>query len=316
MPWAWELCYPGREPPTAKTWPKKHTRFFSPYHLTHLENGPQGEYLTDRLTDETIRFIEQNRGRPFFAFLSFHTVHTPLQAKADVVEQCAKRIRELEVVDRREEDPREKRFQNNANYAAMVHHMDENVGRLLARLEELALAEKTIVVFTSDNGGKGSVTSNLPLRGMKHNLYEGGIRVPLVVQWLGHIEAGSRSSHPLISNDFYPTLLDLAGLPPKPQQHLDGVSFKAILLGKCSDVDRESIFWHYPHSRMEGAVRRGDWKLLLRYETGKHELYNLRQDPGERRDLAAEQPDRVAAMLAQHRAWQKFVGARFPEKPQ
>jgi arylsulfatase A-like enzyme len=232
--------------------------------------------------------------------LSFHAVHTPLQAMPDIVEQCRKRIRGLGLDGRREENQREKRYQNNANYAAMVHHMDENVGRLLARLDDLALAEDTIVVFTSDNGGKGSVTSNLPLRGAKHNLYEGGIRVPLVVRWPGHVEPGSHSPHPLISNDFYPTLLDLAGLPLEPKQHLDGVSFKPILLGERDDTDRDTRFWHYPHGRMEGAVRRGDWKLLVRYKTGEHELYNLRHDPGEQRDPAAAQPDRVAAMAAEH----------------
>jgi arylsulfatase A-like enzyme len=311
IPWAWELCYPEKTPPTKTTWRKGHTRFFSPYHLTHLENGPQGEYLTERLTDETIRFIRRNKDRPFFAFLSFHTVHTPLEANPDVVDKYRTKIMAMGLDKKKDENRNEKQYQNNPDYAAMVHHMDENVGRLLGRVDELALANRTIVLFTSDNGGKGSVTSNLPLRGMKHNLYEGGIRVPLVVRWPGRVKAGSRCSHPLISNDVYPTLLDLAGLPPEPQQHVDGVSFKPILLGRRTDVDREALYWHYPHSRNEGAVRLGDHKLLLRYKTGSAELYNLADDPGETRDLSADDPELTQRMTRMLQQWHQEVGARF-----
>lgn len=313
LPWAWQLCYPDRTPPTAETWRNGHKRFFSPYHLTHLENGPDGEYLTERLTNETIRFIETHRDQPFFVFLSFHTVHTPLEAKPEIVEKYRKKIRDLGLDQKQGRNRGEKRYQNNPNYAAMVHHMDENVGRLLKRIDELRLSKNSIVIFTSDNGGKGSVTSNLPLRGMKHNLYEGGIRVPTIIRWPGKIAAGKRCSQPLISNDFYPTLLELTGLPLKPEQHLDAISFKPILLGERARIDRETMFWHYPHSRMEGAVRQGKWKLLLRYKTGKHELYNLRRDPGEHQNLVAEEPERVSTLEAEHRMWRKRVGARFPK---
>jgi len=256
-PHAWRVAWPDREPPL----PENHTRFFSPYHMTHLENGPEGEYLTERLTNETIGFIKQHCERhpeqPFFAFLAFHTVHTPLEPKPEKIEKYRKKIAALGLDEKEEKDRSEKAYQNNAAYAGMVEHMDENVGRLLAWLDESGLGENTIVVWTSDNGGKGSVTSNLPLRGMKHNLYEGGIRVPTIVRWPGKITAGSRSSTPLISTDFYPTLLELTGCPPRPSQHLGGVSFKPVLMGSDDFFERGPLYWHYPHSRNEGAIREG-----------------------------------------------------------
>ena len=312
LPWAWTLCYPGlKEAPTAKTWPKTHTRFFSPYHLTHLKNGPKGEYLTERLTEEAIQFIERRGDKPFFVFLSFHTVHTPLQAKPAKIRKYKKIIAALGLDKKKEKNRREKAFQNNAAYAAMVEHMDENVGRLLRRLDELKLSDHTIVVWTSDNGGKGSVTSNLPLRGMKHNLYEGGVRVPTILRWPGKIGAGAHSATPLISNDFYPTLLDLAGCPGQPRQHVDGVSFKAVCLGKRKSLDRKAIYWHYPHSRQEAAVREGRYKLLHRFEKDRVELYDLQTDIGERRNLSEKRPELARRLLAKLRAWQKSVGAKF-----
>lgn len=315
LPWAWTLCYPGmREAPTAKTWPKSHTRFFSPYHLTHLKNGPEGEYLTDRLTDETIGFIEQNKDKPFFAFLSYHTVHTPLQAKPEKIEKYKNKINEWNLANKKEKSKQEKAFQNNAAYAAMVEHMDENVGRLLKRIDQLNLSENTIVVWTSDNGGKGSVTSNLPLRGMKHNLYEGGIRVPTIIRWPNKIPASETNSTPLISNDFYPTLLELTGSPTHPRQHVDGISFRDILLGNAETVDRDAIYWHYPHSRQEAAVRQGKFKLLHRFKEDRVELYDLESDIGETDDLSKQKPELAKKLLEKVKNWQQEVGAKF-EKP-
>lgn len=312
-PHAWRLAWPDREPPL----PKNHTRFFSPYHMTHLGNGPDGEYLTERLTDETIAFIENHRRdnpknkKPFFAFLAFHTVHTPLQPKPEKIGKYNEKIASLGLDGRREDNAREKSFQNNPAYAAMVEHMDENVGRLLRRLDELNLSDSTIVVWTSDNGGKGSVTSNLPLRGMKHNLYEGGIRVPTIVRWSGRIAPGSRNSTPLISTDFYPTLLELIGCPLRKGQHLDGVSFSDVLLSRRESVERDAIFWHYPHNRHEAAVRAGRHKLLHRFTEDRVELYDLELDLGEQRDLSQQQPALAARLLDKLKWWQKNVGARF-----
>ena len=311
LPWAWELAHPGVEAPDVDR-AKGHTRFFSPHHLTFMEDGPEGEYLTDRLTNETIQFITDNKDKPFFAFLSFHTVHTPLQAKEEVVARYTEKIATMELDTLKEEDPNEKRYQNNPNYAAMVHHMDENVGRLMDTLKDLGLEENTILIFTSDNGGKGSVTSNLPLKGMKHNLDEGGIRIPTIVRWTGKIEAGSSCDIPLITNDFYPTFLDLANAPLKPEQHMDAISFKDILLGIRSEVEREAIYWHYPHSRMEGAIRKGDFKLVYYYKTGEAHLYNLKDDIGEANDLSIQNPKLKEEMIGILKEWLKDVGARFP----
>jgi arylsulfatase A-like enzyme len=193
----------------------------------------------------------------------------------------------------------------------MVEHMDENVGRLLKRLDELELSHNTIVVWTSDNGGKGSVTSNLPLRGMKHNLYEGGIRVPTIIRWPGQIAAGSRNSTPLISTDFYPTILKLTGSAPRSAQHLDGVSFAGLLLGEKDSVERDALYWHYPHGRNEAAIRAGRYKLLHRFKTDQVELYDLKADLGEQQDLSKQNPELAARLLVQLKEWQKRVGARF-----
>lgn len=311
---AWKLAFPNLE----SQLPDNHTRFFSPYHMTHLEDGPDGEYLTERLTNETIAFIEQHSesgetgAPPFFAFLSFHTVHTPLQPKPDKIEKYKAKIKKLGLDGKREQDRREKAYQNNAAYAGMVEHMDENVGRLLRRLDELKLSDNTIVVWTSDNGGKGSVTSNLPLRGMKHNLYEGGIRVPTIVRWPGRIASGSRNATPLISTDFYPTLLELTGCSFRKAQHVDGVSFSRVLLGQRDSVEREALYWHYPHNRHEAAVRMGRYKLLHRFQEDRIELYDLQTDIGERTDLSQQRPKLAAELLGKLKQWQQAVAARFP----
>lgn len=310
---AWRDCWPERTPPPLDRAKDKHTRFFSPHHLTHMENGPEGEYLTDRLTDETIRFVTEERDQPFFAFLSFHTVHTPLQAKPEAIEKQVKRIAALGLNQKNEPNKRFKQFQNNPNYAAMVQHLDENVGRLLKSLRDSDLEKETIVVFTSDNGGKGSVTSNLPLAGAKHDLREGGIRVPCIVRWPGRIPAGEVSDLPCISDDFYPTLHSLAGLPPKPNQHVDGNDLSAHLSGSDPGDGKRMLFWHYPHSRTEGAVRHGDFKLNYFYKSGEARLYDLKSDPGEREDLAESDPGRVETMKRALFSWLEETGARYPE---
>ncbi len=312
LPWAWAAAHPDKEPPMMDR-SKGHTRFFSPHHLTFLKNGPEGEYLTDRLTNETIKFIKENHHQPFFVLLSYHTVHTPLQAKPEVIEKYRKKISELGILGEDEQDQGSRKYQNLPEYAAMVHHLDENVGRLLNALKAMGLNENTIVVFTSDNGGKQSVTSNAPLRGAKHNLYEGGIRIPTIIRWPQKVKAGSKISTPLITNDFYPTLLDLAGLPLEYENHLDGISFKEILMGKKKNAGRKHLFWHYPHSKMEGAVRSKNFKLLYFYKTKNVELYDLKSDIGEQVNLAREMPGKERVLTRRLKKWLIRVDAKYPK---
>ncbi|TKG90753.1 DUF4976 domain-containing protein [Puteibacter caeruleilacunae] len=311
LEWAWRLAHPEIEAPDVDR-SRGHKRFFSPHHLTFMEDGPEGEYLTDRLTDETIKFITKNKDKQFFAYLSFHTVHTPLQAKKEVVDRFTRKRHEMGIDTLIETNKNEKTIQNNPNYAAMVWHMDENVGRVMDCIEELNLSENTILIFTSDNGGKGSATSNLPLKGMKHNLDEGGIRVPTIVQWKGKVNKGTICNEPLISSDFYPTFLDVANISLMPEQHLDGVSFKDVLLGTKTHTGREAIYWHYPHSRMEGAIRKGDFKLIYYYRTKEVRLFDLSNDIGELNDLSKVHPEKTSELLKKLKGWLKEVNANLP----
>jgi arylsulfatase A-like enzyme len=192
--------------------------------------------------------------------------------------------------------------------------LDENVGRLLQRVKALGLEENTIVVFTSDNGGKPYATSNLPLRKGKHYLWEEGIRVPTIVKWPGKIEAGTVTDVPLISNDFYPTLLDLAGLPLLPEQHLDGLSFKKILTGESKEMYREALFWHHPHLDSQAAVRWNDYKLLYHYKTGEATLYNLAKDLGESNDISNIEANTTQTMKQMLKQWLIRTNAQFPEE--
>ncbi|NND32553.1 MAG: sulfatase-like hydrolase/transferase, partial [Saprospiraceae bacterium] len=305
---AWKMLYPDRVPPVDQL----ETLMFSPHHLTHMEDGPENEYLTDRFADETIKFIREHRETPFFAYLSFHTVHTPLHAKPEVVEKYRKKIADLGILGKDEMNFGSRVHQNLPEYAAMVQHMDENVGRVLAEIDALGLRQNTIVVFTSDNGGKHSVTSNAPLRGAKHNLYEGGIRVPAIIRYPEKIPAQGKCESLLISDDFYPTLLDLSDLSLEKAQHLDGKSFKKLLSGTSGRSPHKYLCWHYPHRRFEGAVRWKDYKLIYEYKTAKIELYDLSSDLGERNNLADQQPRVARKMQKMLATWLEDTGARFP----
>lgn len=295
--------------------------YYAPYKNPKLKNGPDGEYLPDRLTDETIRFIEENPKQAFFAYLSFYTVHTPIQASKRHLEHFKTKKDQLEdagPLAEREHDGWSKLRQDNAAYASMVHAMDENVGRLLAKLDELGLSDNTVVVFTSDNGGlstlrrKGAPTSVRPLRGGKGWCYEGGIRVPWIIRAPGIGKMGSTCETPIYSADLYPTLLDLAKLPALPKQHRDGVSLAGLLRGK-TDIDREFIVWHYPHYhgsawRPGSAIRSGNWKLIEHYDYQKVELFDLSKDPGEKNDLSKDEPEKTSEMLEKLRGYLKEVG--------
>ncbi len=298
-------------------------KYFSPYGNPRLEDGPPGEHLPDRLASETVRFIEDHRDGPFLAFLSFYSVHTPLMARPDLqakYEAKAKAHPSPEPAWGREHANTVRLVQDHAVYAGMVEAMDQAVGKVLDTLDRAGLADRTVVVFTSDNGGlatsEGHPTSNLPYRAGKGWPYEGGIRVPWIVRAPGVTKAGSTCPTPVSSIDFLPTILDLAGVAA-PAGPIDGRSLVPLLEG--SRLDRGPLFWHYPHYGNQGgapcaAVRDGDWKLIAWYEGGPPELYNLRDDPGERADLAASNPvirDELARRLD---AWRESVGARMPTK--
>jgi arylsulfatase A-like enzyme len=295
-------------------------RYFSPYDNPRLSDGPKGEHLPDRLAAETAKFIAANKSRPFFAFYSFYDVHTPLMARPDLLAKYeAKRITLGLKPQFGREEPRDLRLvQEHAVYAAMVEAMDLAVGKVLAALTEQGLADNTIVVFTSDNGGlstsEGMPTSNLPLRGGKGWLYEGGIREPLIVRWPSKVKAGTVIDTPVCSPDFFATLAELAGASAQPKA--DGRSLLPILQGQPAGPDR-ALFWHYPHYGNQGgapgaAIRRGEWKLIQWFEREMPELYNLKTDLGETSDLAASEPERVKRMQAELRAWQQEVGALMP----
>ncbi|MCX8035457.1 MAG: sulfatase [Candidatus Sumerlaeia bacterium] len=260
-------------------------------------------------TDKAIEFIRANRDRPFFLYLCHHSVHIPLEARPELIEKYQKRVRP--------DDP-----QNNPTYAGMVEAVDESTGRIMAVLDELGLTANTIFVFTSDNGGLSvregpntPATSNLPLRAGKGYLYEGGIREPLIIRWPGVIASGSTCSVPVSSVDFYPTFLEIVGLTHQP---VDGVSILP-LLKQSGTLQREALFWHYPHYSNQGglpsgAIRMGEYKLIESYEDGRLELYNLREDIGEQRNLADSMPEKAKAMRQKLDEWRKALGAQMPEK--
>ncbi len=304
--------------------------YYAPYKNPKLDDGPKGEYLPDRLTDETLAFMKKHvdsaPGKPFLAYLAFYTVHTPIQACKRHLDYFKKKLAAMRFTGpalKQEHGGRSRTHQDNAAYATMVHAMDENVGRLLDALEKLNIADDTVVVFMSDNGGlctlgrrAGGPTSNLPLRSGKGWCYEGGIREPFIIRAPGVATAGRSCPVPVVSMDFLPTMLELAGLKARPDRHCDGMSLVPLLKGGDS-LSRPALYWHYPHYHGStwtpgAAIRAGDWKLIEFYHYGKAELYNLADDIGERRELSEKHPDKKAELLAMLHAWQKKLGAKMP----
>jgi arylsulfatase A-like enzyme len=299
--------------------------YFAPYGMPTLTDGPDGEHLTTRLADEALGWLDDLADdEPFLLYLSFYAVHTPLQttdalkAKYEARRDARPEGDAPRFLPEGEREARQ--VQDHAVYAGMVESMDSAVGRVLARLDELGRADDTLVVFTSDNGGlstsEGSPTSNVPLRAGKGWMYEGGIRVPLIVRWPGITAAGSVCRQPAITTDLYPTVLEALGLPPRPGQHVDGRSLAPLLRGGREPV-HDALFWHYPHygnqgDSPSGAIRQGDWKLIEHFEDGRVELFDLAHDLGEAHDLAAAEPERAARLLARLRAWREEVDAKLP----
>lgn len=280
--------------------------YFPPYHFNPaVKPRAKSEYLTDRLNHEAVRFIQRHRNEPFFLFLSHYAVHTRLAAKRPVIEKYAKK-------------PGAGKTRNNPILAAMLESIDDGAGIIRKALDELGIAEQTVVIFMSDNGGERRVTSNAPLRGAKSQLYEGGIREPLIVRWPGRAKPGSVCGVPVSSVDFYPTFLEMAGVKPDPRQVLDGVSL-VPLLTQTAGLKRDTLYWHYPLARRHflggrssGAIRKGDWKLIEFFDTGAIELYDLKNDVGETTDLAGKMPEKVSELRGLLAEWRKSVGAGMP----
>jgi len=276
--------------------------YFDPYRIHNLPPREEGEYLPDRLADETIRFMQENRNKPFLAMLWPYTVHWPMEAPPALIEKYRKRT-DLGLID--------------PGYAAMIAAMDAAVGHVLEALDELHISDRTLVIFTSDNGAYDGVADNRPLRGAKGFLYEGGLRVPLIVRWSGVALPGVQCHVPVTSMDLFPTLLDAAGLAPDPQTSLEGESLMP-LLRQDGSLERAAVYFHYPNyafhrqNRLGGAVREDEFKLIENFDDGSLELYNLKDDLGEKRNLADELPERAAAMKRQLAAWRKRVGAAMP----
>jgi arylsulfatase A-like enzyme len=285
----------GSPPRTAKP-------YFGPFELPGLK-AAQGEFLTAKLTEAAVSFIEQNKANPFFLYLPHYTVHIPLGAReADI--------------ERQREKPAGR---YNPVYAAMVESLDESIGQVLAAIDRAGIADHTMVFFFSDNGGlryegtaKQPVTDNSPLRAGKGHLYEGGIREPLIVRYPGVVKPGSVIDAPVSSVDFYPTICDAAGVQPGD---IDGVSLIPLLRG--GRRKERALFWHYPHYSNQGgepgsAIREGDWKLIEFHADGRRELFNLSEDVSETRNLARQRPEIVKRLAARLEEWKKRSGAVMP----
>jgi len=298
--------------------------YYSPYKNPKLVDGLEGEYLTDRLTDESITFLARYKTKPFLLYLSFYTVHTPIQACVKHVKKFEIKAKSLAKPDGPSQVPEGDGFtklrQDNPAYASMVYAMDENVGRLLTALKKYGIDEKTVVVFTSDNGGlstlhnRGYPTSNKPLRAGKGWCYEGGVRAPVIIRAPGVTKPKSVCSEPVISMDFYPTMLDLAGVAQKPKQHVDGLSLLPLLNGGGT-LNRSALYWHFPHYhgstwKPGAAIRAGRWKLIEFYEDNRIELYDLKEDMGEKTDLSLKFPEKRDELLVKLQKWRKRVGAK------
>jgi len=311
--------------------------YYAPYHIPALpETGPEGEYLTDRLTRE-IEALIANRDpeRPFFLNLWYYLVHTPIQAKPEKIEKHRAKAKRLgldkvKTFEEGEYFPCEHKqhkrvvrrlIQSDPVYAAMVESLDDSVGRIMEALSAAGIDDDTVIFFTSDNGGlatsEGSPTCNAPLSEGKGWMYEGGTREPLWVRWPGRVAPGTVCDVPVTSPDFYPTMLEMAGLDPIPEQHVDGLSLMPLLEGGDS-LDRDAIYWHYPHYGNQGgtpgcSIRSGDFKLIAFFEDGRLELYNLAEDVGEDHNLADEMPELAAELHAKLVAWRESVEAILPE---
>lgn len=299
--------------------------YYAPFENPQLEDKPDDHYLTTRLTNECIEFLDtRDKEKPFLMYMAYYTVHTPIQGWDEYDGYFEDKKQSLPnggaIETRAEHEGVTRLNQSDHQYAAMVKALDTSVGRILDELEAQGLADDTIIVFSSDNGGLTTLsrpgpTAELPLRAGKGWCYEGGIRVPLIIHAPGTGIAGTVVGTPAISMDFFPTILDLAGLPARPELHQDGVSLKPLLQGK--GIGERTLLWHYPHYHGStwtpgAAIRGGDWKLIQFYDYDKVELYNLKDDLEEMKDLSKTHPEKTAELLAKLKTMQKETGSQIP----
>ncbi len=300
--------------------------YYSPWTNPALEARRKGEYLTERLTEDSIAFLKRSEPhRPFLLYLSYYNVHTPItpyeKRHAEFVEKASQSFSDPTPVAQEHEGTSRMR-QDNADYASMIAAVDDSVGRILETLDDLNLSQNTAVFFFSDNGGLCTTrrigpTCNLPLRAGKGWLYEGGVREPTIVHVPGTTTAGSQTDTPIVSMDFFPTMLELAGLPLMEEYHRDGQSIMPLLKGEEAN-DQRTLYWHYPHYHGStwtpgASIRDGDWKLIEFYDREKVELYNLQDDPGEQTDLSVEESAKATELRRKLRNWQKQLNAKMPE---
>ena len=299
--------------------------YYAPFENPRLDDKPDDHYLTDRLTNECIEFLgTRDQDKPFLMYMAYYTVHTPVQGwdeyDAYFEEKKSKLPNGGEPETRQEREGTTRLTQSDHKYAAMVKALDTSVGRILDALEAMNLDDDTIIIFSSDNGGLTTLprlapTAELPLRAGKGWCYEGGISVPLIIKAPGINTTQKVIDTPAISMDFFPTILDLAGLPSRPDLHKDGVSLKPLLEG--NSIEDRALFWHYPHYhgstwKPGAAVRDGDWKLVQSYEWNTLELYNLADDIGESNDLSKTHPEKTQALLAKLKQMQEETGSKLP----
>lgn len=298
--------------------------YYAPWSNPNLKANNKDEYVTERLTEESVKFLRQRDGsKPFLLYLSYYNVHTPVTAYKKRIDHYLEKANRSFAGDTpfvHEHEGVSRARQDNAEYASMVAAVDDSVGKVLASLDAMGLTDNTVVVFFSDNGGlctkpKPGPTCNLPLRSGKGWLYEGGVREPTLIRAPGVTRPGSVCDSPIVSMDFFPTMLELAGLPPMPDAHRDGMSIVSLLKGESGS--ERTFYWHYPHYHGStwtpgASIREGDWKLIEFYHWGKVELYDLKSDPGESRDLSRSNPAQAEKLLAKLHAWQERMKAKMP----
>jgi arylsulfatase A-like enzyme len=306
--------------------------YFSPYGNPRLEDGPVGEYLTDRQTDEAIKFIEDHKEKPFFVYLSYYAVHNPMQGKENHIKKFSVKsdsmgLTKIEAFSREKDwitpdmsdNFKERIIQSNPVYAAMIWSVDENIGRVMAKLKELNLDNNTVIIFTSDNGGlstsEGSPTCNAPMRAGKGWLYEGGIRVPLIVRMPRLKTAIREIDCPVSSIDFLPTIAEITGSDFE-RTEIDGVSFLSTL--QTGKLEERPLFWHYPHYSNQGvepgsAVRFGKYKLIDNFERERQELYDLENDSSETTDISASNPEKAKELFDLLKEWRVRTNAKMME---